>query len=667
MAKDIEQLSIDTIRTLAMDSVQQANAGHPGTAMALAPLAYLLYRDVMEHNPANPQWADRDRFILSAGHACILQYSALHLSGYNLSLEELKRFRQWESLTPGHPELHHTPGIEVTTGPLGQGFANGVGFAIAERFLAERYNRPFDEIVDHRVYCICSDGDLMEGVSNEAASIAGTLGLGKLIYYYDDNNITIDGTTWISFTEDRGARLEAQGWHVQHVYDANDLGALREATATAQAETQKPSLIVVRSHIGYGAPHAVDTAKAHGAPLGEDEVRAAKEALDWDPDKKFYVPDEVREHMNVTERGIELEDAWQKKLSAWSAKYPALREDWDQVHTGKPRPGWVEALPDFPAGEDVATRDAGAKVMEAFKRYTPTMIGGAADLVESTKTEFKGGGVFTATHAGRNIAFGIREHAMGAIVNGIGVHSGMLKPYGSTFLIFSDYMRPAVRLSALSKLQSVWVWTHDSVGLGEDGPTHQPVEHYAALRAIPQLWFVRPADATETVGAWKVALEREDGPVALALSRQKLPTLEETTREGVERGAYVLWESGEANGLPDLILIASGSEVHVALEAAQRLDEQGVHGRVVSMPCWELFEYQPSDYRDDVLPPEAKARLSVEAGVALGWKQWVGDEGDSISIEHFGASAPGALVLEKFGYTVDNVVARALALRTRVS
>jgi transketolase len=664
---DIEQLSIDTIRTLAMDSVQQANAGHPGTAMALAPLAYLLYTEVMEHNPANPQWPDRDRFILSAGHACILQYSALHLSGYNLSLEELKRFRQWESLTPGHPELHHTPGIEVTTGPLGQGFANGVGFAIAERFLAERYNRPYDEIVDHRVYCICSDGDLMEGVSNEAASIAGTLGLGKLVYFYDDNNITIDGTTWISFTEDRGARLEAQGWHIQHVDDANDLGALREATANAQAETERPSLVVVRSHIGYGAPHAVDTAKAHGAPLGEAEVRAAKEALGWDPDAKFHVPDEVREHMNVTERGIELEDAWQGTLSAWSAKYPALREDWDQVHTGRPRPGWVEALPEFPAGEDVATRDAGAKVMEAFKRFTPTMIGGAADLVESTKTEFKGGGVFTATHAGRNIAFGIREHAMGAIVNGIGVHNGMLKPYGSTFLIFSDYMRPAVRLSALSRLQSVWVWTHDSVGLGEDGPTHQPVEHYAALRAIPQLWFVRPADATETAGAWKVALERDDGPVALALSRQKLPTLAETTREGVERGAYVLWEASEANGLPDLVLIATGSEVHVALEAAQRLDEQGVRGRVVSMPCWELFEAQPSDYRDEVLPPDAKARLSVAAGAALGWKQWVGDEGDSISIEHFGASAPGGLVLEKFGYTVDNVVARALALRTRVS
>jgi transketolase len=658
---DIEQLSINTIRTLAMDSVQQANAGHPGTAMALAPLAYLLYTEVMDHNPANPQWRDRDRFVLSAGHACILQYAALHLSGYNLSLEELKRFRQWESLTPGHPEVHHTPGIEVTTGPLGQGFANGVGLGIAERFLAERYNRPYDEIVDHRVYCICSDGDLMEGVSNEAASIAGTLGLGKLVYFYDDNHITIDGTTWISFTEDRAARFAAQGWHVQAVDDANDLDALRESIGNAQAETARPSLIIIRSHIAFGAPSAVDTAKAHGSPLGEEEVRAAKEALGWDPDAKFLVPDEVRENMNGVERGIELEEAWQAKLSAWSAKYPGLREDWDQVHTGKPRPGWVDALPTFPVGEELATREAGAKTMEAFKRFTPTMVGGAADLVESTKTEFKGGGLFSATHAGRNLAFGIREHAMGSIVNGIGLHDGMLKPYGSTFLIFSDYMRPAVRLSALSRLDSVWVWTHDSVGLGEDGPTHQPVEHYAALRAIPFLWFVRPADATETVGAWKVALERDDGPVALALTRQKLPTLETTSVEGVARGAYVVHEPDDA---PELILIATGSEVHVAVDAAKQLD---IPTRVVSMPCWELFAEQPADYRDEVLPPEVKARLSVEAGVALGWKQWVGDEGDSLSIEHFGASAPGNTVLEKFGYTVDNVVARALALRTRVS
>ena len=669
MAKtDIEKLSIDTIRTLAMDAVQQANAGHPGTAMALAPLAYLLYGEVMDVNPANPQWPDRDRFILSAGHACILQYAALHLAGYNLSLDELKRFRQWESLTPGHPEVHHTPGIEATTGPLGQGFANGVGFAIAERFLAERYNRPYDEIVDHRVYCICSDGDLMEGVSNEAASIAGQLGLGKLVYFYDDNRITIDGTTSISFMgEDKGARLAAQGWHVQHVDDVNDLAALRAAIAEAQAETERPSIVVVRSHIAYGAPHAVDTAKSHGSPLGEAEVRAAKEALGWDPDKTFVVPDEVSAHMNRVERGTELESAWRQKLDAWSAKHPELREDWDQVHTGKPRPGWVDALPDFPAGEDVATRDAGAKVMDAIKHFVPTMVGGAADLVESTKTEFKGGGVFSATHAGRNIAFGIRENGMGSIVNGIALHGGMVKPYGSTFLVFSDYMRPAVRLSALSRLSSLWVWTHDSVGLGEDGPTHQPVEHYAALRAIPQLWFVRPADAKETAGAWKVALEREDGPVAFALSRQKLPTLEETQRDGVGRGAYVLWESGDANGSPDAIVIASGSEVHLALAAARRLDEQGVHGRVVSMPCWELFEEQPADYRNEVLPPDVKARVSVEAGVSLGWSKWVGDEGDSISIERFGASAPGNTVLENLGYSVDNVVARVLALRERVS
>jgi transketolase len=665
---DIEQLSIDTIRTLAMDAVQQANAGHPGTAMALAPVAFLLYGEVMNHNPANPHWPDRDRFVLSAGHACILQYATLHLSGYNLSLEELKRFRQWESLTPGHPEVHHTPGIEATTGPLGQGFANGVGFGIAERFLAERYNRPYDEIVDHHVYAICSDGDLMEGVSNEAASVAGQLGLGKLIYFYDDNHITIDGTTSLSFTEeDRGARLAAQGWHVQHVGDANDLDSLRESIERAKAETERPSLIVVRSHIAYGAPHAVDTAKSHGAPLGEAEVRATKEALGWDPDKTFVVPDEVRAHMNRTAHGLELESAWTKKLEAWSAKYPELREDWDQVHTGKLRPGWIDALPDFPAGEDVATRDAGAKVMDAIKHFAPTMIGGAADLVESTKTEFKGGGVFSATHAGRNIAFGIRENAMGSIVNGISLHGGMVKPYGSTFLVFSDYMRPAVRLSALSRLSSLWVWTHDSVGLGEDGPTHQPVEHYAALRAIPQLWFVRPADAKETAGAWKVALEREDGPVALALSRQKLPTLEETQRDAVGRGAYVLWESDGANGSPDVIVISTGSEVHLALQAAQRLEEQGVHARVVSMPCWELFEEQPAEYRDEVLPPDVKARVSVEAGVELGWSKWVGSEGDSISIERFGASAPGGTVLDNLGYNVDNVVARVLALRDRVT
>jgi transketolase len=667
---DIEQLSIDTIRTLSIDAVQQANAGHPGTAMALAPLAYLLYTEVLRHNPSNPDWPDRDRFVLSAGHAAVLQYTALHLVGYDLSLEEIKRFRQWQSATPGHPEHGHTKGVETTTGPLGQGFANSVGFGIAERFLADKFNRPHDSVVDHRVYCICSDGDLMEGVSYEAGSLAGTNGLGKLIYFYDDNHITIDGTTAISFTEDRAERFEAQGWHVQSVADANDLGALRAAIANAQEELARPSLVIVRSHIGFGAPRAVDTAKAHGAPLGEEEVRATKEALGWDPDLKFHVPPEVYEHMNAVERGIELEQEWRDRFERWATRYPGLREEWDLAWSGKPKPGWVEALPEFPAGEDVATRDAGGKVMQAFKRFTPTMVGGAADLVESTKTEFKGGGLFSASHSGRNIAFGIREHAMGSIVNGVALHGGMLKPYGSTFLIFSDYMRPAVRLSALAHVPSVWVWTHDSIGLGEDGPTHQPIEHYAALRAIPNLWFVRPADANETVYAWKVALERDGGPVALALTRQKVPTLDRAEMahaSGLERGAYVLWESEEAAGSPDLLLLATGSEVHVALEAAKRLDEQGIHARVVSMPCWELFEAQPSDYRDEVLPPDVKARLSVEAGVALGWDRWVGDEGDSVALDRFGASAPGSTVLERLGYTVGNVVDRAVALRERVS
>ncbi len=668
MTKDLEQLSIDTIRTLSMDAVQKAGAGHPGTAMALAPLAYLLYTRHLRHSPSNPDWQNRDRFVLSAGHACILQYTTLHLTGYNLALEELKRFRQWQSATPGHPEHFLTEGIETTTGPLGQGFANGVGFGIAERFLADRFNRPRQEIVDHRVYCICSDGDLMEGVSNEAASIAGQHGLGKLVYFYDDNRITIDGTTALSFTaEDRGARFEAQGWHVQHVADVNDLAELDAAIEAAKAETERPSLVVVRSHIGFGAPHAVDTAKAHGSPLGEDEVRATKEALGWDPGEHFAVPEGVYEHMSQIDRGIGLEQEWKDRFETWSVTFPAAREEWDQVHTGKPRAGFAEALPEFTAGDDMATRAAGKKVMQAFKPFTPTMIGGAADLVESTYTEFEGGGLFSAAHSGRNVPFGIREHAMGSIVNGIALHGGMVKPYGSTFLVFSDYMRPAVRLSALMHLPVVWVWTHDSIGLGEDGPTHQPVEHYAALRAIPNLWFVRPADANETVYAWKVALEREDGPVALSLTRQKVPTLDRSDlapASGLEQGGYTLWESGD----PDLILIASGSEVSVALEAGQKIaSENGTNVRVVSMPCWELFEAQSAEYRDEVLPPQVKARLAVEAGVALGWKQWVGDCGDSISLDRFGSSAPGAEVLERLGYTAEHVASRALALLQRVT
>ena len=664
---DLERRSIDTIRVLAMDSVQKANAGHPGTAMALAPVAYLIYTELLRHNPANPAWPDRDRFVLSAGHACILQYAALHLTGYDLSLDDLKQFRQWGSRTPGHPEHFLTPGVETTTGPLGQGVANGVGLAAAERFLAQRYNRPHHDVVDHRVYAICSDGDLMEGVASEACSIAGHLGLGKLIYLYDDNRITIDGTTSLSFSrEDKGKRFEAYGWHVQHVHDVNDLDELRAAYRAAQEEVERPSLIVAHTHIAYPAPHAIDTAKAHGNPLGEEEVRATKEVLGWDPDEHFVVPAGVHEHMSQKKRGARLEAEWQARFDAWSEAFPSAREDWDQVQTGRPRPGYERALPRFEAGEELATRAAAKTVMQALKPFAPTMIGGAADLVESTYTELEGGGVFAATHAGRNIAFGIREHGMGSIVNGLALHGGIVKPYGSTFLVFSDYMRPAVRLSALMHVPVVWAWTHDSIGLGEDGPTHQPVEHYAALRAIPNLWFIRPADANETVYAWKLAFDRDDGPVALSLTRQKLPTLDRSElapASGVERGAYALWESGE----PDLILIATGSEVPLALEAGRKLvAANGTGVRVVSMPCWELFAEQPQSYRDEVLPPDVRARLSVEAGVAQGWERWVGEQGDSLSLERFGASAPGGTVMKELGFNVDNVVVRATALLEKV-
>jgi transketolase len=665
---DPRRLTIDTIRALAMDAVQKANAGHPGTAMALAPVAYLLYGELMRHNPANPAWPDRDRFVLSAGHACILQYAALHLAGYDLALEDLEQFRQWGSRTPGHPEWGHTPGVETTTGPLGQGFANGVGMAITERFLADRYNRPQHQVVGHRIYAICSDGDLMEGVSAEAASIAGHLGLGSLVYVYDDNHITIDGTTSVSFTtEDKGARFEAYGWHVQHVGDSEDLDAIRSALVAGAEETSRPSLIVLRSHIAYPAPHAVDTAKAHGSPLGEEEVRLAKEAMGFDPDQHFVVPEAVRGHMAaVVERGAAAEADWQERFDAWREAFPDCGRDWELDRRKEPREGWREALPVFPAGEDVATRDAGKKVMQAIKPFTPTMIGGAADLVESTKTEFEGAGLFSATHSGRNVAFGIREHAMGSIVNGIGVDPAMLKPYGSTFLIFSDYMRPAVRLSALMGLESLWVWTHDSIGLGEDGPTHQPVEHHMALRAIPNLWYVRPGDANETSASWQVALERRGGPVALALSRQKLPVLDRSelaAAKGVLRGAYTLWQSED--GEPDVLVLATGSELPIALEGARSLTN-GAVVRVVSMPCWELFAEQSQDYRDEVLPPEAPARVSIEAGITHGWERWIGPRGVAIGVDRFGASAPGPRIYEELGLTPERVTAEVSALLERV-
>jgi transketolase len=659
-----EKLTIDTIRALAMDAVQQANAGHPGTAMALAPLAYTLYAKTMWHNPANPAWPGRDRFVLSAGHACILQYAALHLAGYDVTLDDLRSFRQWGSRTPGHPEHGHTAGVETTTGPLGQGFANGVGIAIAERFLAERYNRPHHQLIDYHVYAICSDGDLMEGVTQEAASIAGHLRLGQLVYFYDDNHITIDGSTAVSFTtEDKARRFEANGWHVERVADSEDLDAISAAIDAAHAD-ERPSLIIVRSHIAYPAPNAIDTSKSHGAPLGDAEIRAAKEAMGFDPDASFVVPDAVREHMAaVAARGAELEQGWNERFERWSAAFPELRRDWDLDRTGAPRDGWLDALPVFAAGDEIATRDAGKTVMQALKPYTPTMVGGAADLVESTKTEFEGAGIFASTHAGRNIAFGIREHAMGAIVNGIALDPAMLKPYGSTFLIFSDYMRPAVRLSALVGLPSVWVWTHDSVGVGEDGPTHQPVEHHMTLRAIPNLWYVRPGDANETAIAWRIALERRGGPVALALSRQKLPVLDRSevaAAEGALRGAYTLWQRSE--GTPDAIVIATGSELPIALEGARAASG---NVRVVSMPCWELFLEQPQAYRDEVLPPSVRARLSVEAGITFGWERWVGDDGASVGVDRFGASAPAGRIYEELGLTPEHVTAQIADLLAR--
>ena len=666
-------LSIDTIRGLAMDAVQQANAGHPGTAMALAPLGYTLFKRFLRTNPRDPQWPDRDRFVLSAGHACVLQYALLHLVGYDLDLADLEQFRQWGSRTPGHPERGHTPGIEVTTGPLGQGFGNAVGMAMAERFLAERYNRPGWEVVDHHVYAICSDGDLMEGVSQEAASIAGHFGLGKLIVCYDDNRITIDGSTSISFDgENHVERLEADGWHVQRVEDSEDLDALEHALEAARAETERPSFIAIRSHIAYPAPNAVDTAAAHGAPLGEEEVRATKEAMGWPPERSFWVDERVYEHMSLVEPGTSAEREWRVRFEEWRERFPELAEDWDRAWAGRLADGWQDALPSFQAGDKLATRVAGQKTMAAFAQFAPTMIGGAADLVESTKTMFDGAGQFSRVHAGRNVPFGIREHAMGAIVNGAGAHGGIVKPYGSTFLIFSDYMRPAVRLSALMALPVVWVWTHDSVGLGEDGPTHQPVEHYAALRAIPQLWVIRPAEANETAHAWRVALERADGPVALLLSRQGIPVFDREA-EGLapagelERGGYVLWDSAppSANSAatPQLILIATGAEVAPTLQAARTLAaEDDTSVRVVSMPCMELFEAQPQEYRDAVLPPAVSARLAVEPGATMSWWKWVGSHGAVLGVDRFGASAPGTRVLEELGFTAEGIAARARAL-----
>ncbi len=655
MSADVAQTSIDTIRTLAIDAVQQANSGHPGMPMGCAPMAYLLFGEVMRHDPADPVWADRDRFVLSAGHGSMLLYAALHLSGYDQpTLEDIKRFRQLDGPTAGHPENFLLPGVETTTGPLGQGFANGVGMALAAERLAAEFNRPGHDIVDHTVYGIVSDGDLMEGVAAEAASLAGHLRLGRLVYLYDDNAITIDGATDIAFSEDVGARFEAYGWHVQRVEDGNDLEGIRTAIKTAQAD-DRPSLISVRTVIGYGSPNKAGTSASHGAALGDDEVAATKRELGWPHDEPFTVPDEVRAHFDRREAGAQVHADWNERFAAYREAHPDLAAEFERrVIRGELPEGWADALPTLDA--DDATRKHSGAVINALAGVLPELLGGSADLAASNNTDVKGGGDFSADdRLGRNLRFGVREHAMASIANGMSLHGGII-PYAATFLIFTDYARPAIRLSALMGRRVVWVMTHDSIGLGEDGPTHQPIEHLASLRAIPNLDVFRPADGTETVGAWKAALE-SDRPSVLALTRQGLPHLGPRDDHAVERGAYVLRDLHE--GDPQAILLATGSEVHLALEAAELLADEGVAVRVVSMPSWERFAAQDRAYRDEVLPPAVRARVAVEAGVPQGWERWVGEDGEIIAMERFGASAPAGDLFEAFGFTPANIAAVA--------
>ena len=655
--EELATAAISTIRGLSMDAVQRANSGHPGLPLAMAPAAYALFARVMKHDPSAPAWPDRDRFVLSAGHGSMLLYSVLHLAGYDLPLAELERFRQWGSRTPGHPE-RSSFGVETTTGPLGQGFANGVGMAMAERFLRDRYG---DDICDHHVFALCTDGDLMEGVSAEAASLAGHLGLGRLVYLYDDNRITIDGPTDLAFaTEDVEARFAAYGWHTLAVDDANDVDALETALLAARAEEARPSLVRVRSVIGWPAPTKAGTAKAHGAPLGAEEVAATKVRLGLDPDASFAVPAEAREAFaDARERGAVAREAWNDRQAQWRASDPEAAREWDAAWRGDVPADLAERLPDF--GQDpLATRAAGGKTMQALAALVPTMVGGAADLVESTKTRFDHDDGYTRAAPGRNVHWGVREHAMGSAVNGLALHGGIVKPYGATFFVFADYMRPAIRLSALIGLPVVWVFTHDSIGVGEDGPTHQPVEHLAALRAIPNLVVIRPADAAETAQAWGVAMGRRDGPVCLVLTRQAVPALDRDApagAEGLRRGAYVLAEGRD--GRPDAVLVASGSEVALALEARAALAAEGIEARVVSMPSWELFEAQPAEYREAVLPAALPA-VSVEAGVEQGWSRYADA---SVSVDRFGASAPGPEVFRGLGVTGE---AAAAAVRTLI-
>lgn len=660
----VDALSINTLRTLAMDAVQKANSGHPGMPMGAAPMAHVLWTRHLKCDPSNPGWPDRDRFVLSAGHGSMLLYGLLHLMGFGLSLDELKAFRQWGSRTPGHPEYGLTPGVEATTGPLGAGLSNSVGMAIAERFLAATFNRPGFEVVDHHTYGILGDGCLMEGVASEAASLAGHLRLGKLIYLYDDNHITIEGDTGLAFTEDVGLRFEAYGWQVLKVEDGNDLAAIDEALSTAKAETNKPTLIMVRTTIAFGSPNKAGTAASHGAPLGDEEVKLTKKALGWPPDSSFLVPDEVREYYKgVASSGKTERAAWEKLLEEYREAHPELAKQWDEALAGKLPEGWQEGLPCFAAGEKMATRAASGKVLNVLAKAVPTLVGGSADLAPSNNTYLADLDDFQAeSPCGRNLHFGVREHAMGGVINGMGYHGGMF-PFGATFFIFSDYMRPSLRLAALSELPVTFVFTHDSVAVGEDGPTHQPVEHLGSLRAMPGLTVIRPSDAEETTVAWKAALERRGGPTALILTRQTLPVLDRSVlgaASGLLKGAYVVREA--AVGSPQAIVIATGSEVHIALAAADRLADKGVEARVVAMPSWELFEAQEEKYKESVLPKAVRTRVAVEAGATMGWERYVGTEGKIVGLDRFGASAPGGVLYERFGFTADDVVTEVLSL-----
>ncbi len=664
--KDLHQVCINTLRILAAEAIQEARSGHPGLPLGAASMAYVLWTKFLRYNPANPCWFNRDRFVHSAGHGSALLYSLLHLTGFDISLEDVKQFRQWESKTPGHPEYCLECGIEATTGPLGQGFGMGVGMALAERFLAAQFNRPDFPLVDHFTYAIVSDGDLMEGVACEAASIAGHLRLGKLIYLYDDNHITIEGDTALTFTENVQGRFEAYGWHVQRVGDGNDLAGIEQAIRAAKLETQRPSLIMIRTHIGFGSPKQ-DSASAHGEPLGEEGLKATKEAFDWPIKPSFHIPEEaVSEFSLALDRGRKLETEWQEMLSAYRKGFPSEAESFERQFRGELPSDWDADIPLFkPEDAAIATRVASGKVLNAIAKRVPNILGGSADLAPSTKTLISGSPdqAFESS-GGRNIHFGIREHAMGAMVNGMALHGGVI-PYGSTFLIFSDYLRPSLRVAALMNVHSIFVFTHDSIAVGEDGPTHQPVEHLVSLRAMPNFMVVRPADANETAVAWRVAMQRSR-PVALILSRQNLPIIDQERygkATGLEKGAYIL---SDVQGTPDILLMATGSEVHLALQAQEKLaNEKGIRARIISMPCWELFLEQSQEYRDHVLPREVKARLAIEAGSSLGWSRWVGDEGATISVDRFGASAPGSEVLKRFGFSVDNVVARAVALMNK--